>query len=85
VWVHSDSKNGKDAGVLAGSTRIGVRATQDAVEILGGDADCIVYAAPAPQRMKEAIGEMCRILAAGQNNRDDLDLGTCVPARLDAA
>jgi len=26
-----------------------------------------VYAAPAPSRMKEAIGDLCRILAAGKN------------------
>ena len=32
-----------------------------------GDADCVVYAAPAPTRMKEAIGDLCRILAAGKN------------------
>jgi hypothetical protein len=67
VWVHSDNKNGKDAGELAGIDPIGVRATQDASEILGGDADCVVYAAPAPHRMKEAIGDLCRILAAGKN------------------
>jgi hypothetical protein len=46
VWVHSDSKNGKDAGELAGIEPVGVCATQDASEILGGEADCIVYAAP---------------------------------------
>ena len=67
VWVHSNDKNGKDAGELAGIGPVGVRATQDASEILGGDADCVVYAAPAPQRMKEAIGDLCRILAAGKN------------------
>ena len=67
VWVHSDSKNGKDAGELAGIGPVGVRATLDAEEILGCNADCVVYAAPAPNRMKEAIGDMCRILAAGKN------------------
>ena len=67
VWVHSDSKNGKDAGELAGIDPLGVRATNDASKILDGDADCIVYAAPAPSRMKEAIGDLCRILAAGKN------------------
>jgi hypothetical protein len=67
VWVHSDNKNGKDAGELAGIDPIGVAATQDESTILGGDADCVVYAAPAPPRMKEAIGDLCRILAAGKN------------------
>ena len=67
VWVHSDSKHGKDAGELAGIDPIGVRATQNEAEILDGDADCVVYAAPAPPRMREAIGDLCRILAAGKN------------------
>lgn len=63
VWVHSHAKNGKDAGELAGIDPLGVLATQDESEILGGDADCVVHAAPAPHRMKEAIGDLCRILA----------------------
>jgi len=67
VWVHSAGKNGKDAGELAGIDPVGVLATQDESEILGGDADCVVYAAPAPPRMREAIGDLCRILAAGKN------------------
>jgi hypothetical protein len=67
VWVHSDNKHGKDAGELAGIDPIGVRATRHESEILDGDADCVVYAAPAPPRMREAIGDLCRILAAGKN------------------
>jgi hypothetical protein len=67
VWVHSLDKNGKDAGELAGIDPVGVRATQDASEILGSDADCVVYAAPATHRMREAIGDLCRILGAGKN------------------
>jgi hypothetical protein len=27
----------------------------------------VVYAAPTPHRMKEAIADLCRILAAGKN------------------
>ena len=67
VWVHSESKHGKDAGELAGIDPMGVLATQDESEILDGDADCVVYAAPAPPRMKAAIGDLRRILAAGKN------------------
>ncbi len=67
VWVHSESKSGKDAGELAGIDPVGVCATRDESAILNGDADCVVYAAPAPQRMKEAIGDLCRILTAGKN------------------
>lgn len=67
VWVHSAAKHGKDGGELAGIHPLGVRATQDASEVLAGEADCVVYAAPAPPRMKAALGDMCTILGAGKN------------------
>ncbi|WP_157900990.1 dihydrodipicolinate reductase [Mycobacterium terramassiliense] len=67
VWVHSDEKKHCDAGELAGIGALGVHATRDELEILNGDADCVVYAAPTPHRMKEAIRDLCRILAAGKN------------------
>ncbi len=35
--------------------------------MLAGDAYCVVYAAPAPARMAEALDDLCRILAAGNN------------------
>ena len=35
--------------------------------MLDGDADCVVYAAPAGSRPKEALADLCRILAAGKN------------------
>jgi 2,4-diaminopentanoate dehydrogenase len=44
-----------------------VCATRDEAEILGGEADRVVYAAPTPHRMKEPIADLCRILAAGKN------------------
>jgi len=34
VWVHSNDKNGKDAGELAGIRPVGVAATQDESHIL---------------------------------------------------
>ena len=67
VWVHSDEKKGRDAGELTGIDPLGVYATRDEAEILGSEADCVVYAAPTPHRMKEAIADLCRILAAGKN------------------
>jgi hypothetical protein len=65
VWVHSPEKEGKDAGTLAGIEPLGLQATRDESALLAGEADCVVYAAPAPHRMSEAIGDLCRILAAG--------------------
>ena len=48
VWVHSESKEGKDAGELAEMNQeLGIRATRDVDALLALDADCVVYVAPA--------------------------------------
>lgn len=67
VWVHSKSKDGQDAGTIAGIDPIGVAATRDAEAILNSDADCIMYAGPATNRPREAMEDFCRILKAGKN------------------
>lgn len=45
VW--SQSKDGKDIGVLAGADPIGVTATTDKEAIFDLDADCVIHA-PMP-------------------------------------
>jgi hypothetical protein len=61
-WVHSDGKDGLDAGEIAGIDPIGVKATTDRDAILGMDADCVVYAPMlADQRDVEAL------LSSGKN------------------
>lgn len=67
VWVHSESKDGQDAGALAEIEPVGVAATRDKDAILERDADCIVYTGPATNRPREAIEDFCRILEAGKN------------------
>ena len=67
AWVHSAAKDGQDIGTLAGIEPLGVNATRDVDALLGGDADCVMYAAPAGPRPKEALADFCRILAAGKN------------------
>ena len=67
AWVHSARKDGEDVGTLAGIPPVGVRASRDEASVLDGDADCVVYAAPAGSRPKEALADLCRILAAGKN------------------
>ena len=66
-WVHSPQKDGQDLGTLAGIDPIGVLASRDEERILDGDVDCVMYAAPAGSRPKEALNDFCRILAAGKN------------------
>ena len=67
VWVHSESKEGKDAGTIAGIDPLGVAATRDDAAILALDADCIIYTGPATSRPREAITDFCRILESGKN------------------
>jgi hypothetical protein len=66
VWVSSDIKVGKDAGGLAGlDVTAGVAATNDLDAIIAAKPDCIVYCAMGDIRLREAMAEVGRILAAG--------------------
>jgi 4-hydroxy-tetrahydrodipicolinate reductase len=67
LWVHSDSKAGKDAGELCGGPPAGVIATQDADALLDLDADCICYTANSDLRPDGVIDDLCRMLASGKN------------------
>src|SRR3989475_6171512 len=67
VWVSSATKAGKDAGALCGAGPVGVRATTDAEALLRLDADCVCYTATADLRPFEAVEDICRILASGEN------------------
>jgi hypothetical protein len=61
-WVHSDAKDGVDAGEIAGIDPVGVKATTDRDAILATEADCVVYAPMlADQR------DVTAILASGKN------------------
>src|SRR5215468_2985238 len=67
VWVHGEKKAGRDAGELCGRARVGVAATRDADALLALPAECVVYAATADLRPKQALADVCRILRAGKN------------------
>jgi hypothetical protein len=62
VWVHSESKVGRDAGVICGIDAVGVTATNDADELLAREADCVLYSPLLPQP-----AEIIRILESGKN------------------
>src|SRR5882757_305914 len=66
VWVSSETKVGKDAGELAGlDVTAGVAATNDLEAIIAAKPDCIVYCAMGDTRLREAMADVQRILAAG--------------------
>jgi hypothetical protein len=67
VLVYSDDKAGRDAGELCGRDPIGVIATSDKDEILGLDADCVLYMAQGDADPKAALADICALLASGKN------------------
>ncbi|EID18291.1 NAD(P)H-dependent amine dehydrogenase family protein [Mycolicibacterium phlei] len=67
VWVHSEEKAGKDAGVLAGGEPLGITATNDADALIALKPDCVVYAASGPERDAGAVPDYLRLLEAGIN------------------
>src|SRR3954451_602300 len=67
LWVHSDSKAGRDAGELCGVEPLGVIATQDVDALLDLGADCICYTANSDLRPDGVVDDLCRMLASGHN------------------
>src|SRR6478609_2588194 len=67
LWVHSDSKAGRDAGEICGGEPLGVVATQDADALLALDADCVCYTASSDVRPDQVVEDLSRILASGKN------------------
>jgi 4-hydroxy-tetrahydrodipicolinate reductase len=66
VWVHSEAKQGKDAGELAGiDRRTGIRATTDLDEIIALAPDCVCSAAGGDGRETWMSEAHARILEAG--------------------
>jgi hypothetical protein len=61
-WVHSDSKNGVDVGSICGEDLTGVAATTSVDELLGLEADCVVYT-PLMANQDEVLS----ILRSGKN------------------
>lgn len=62
LWVHSDSKAGRDAGDLLGLPPVGVTATQSIDDILAARPDCVVY-----MPHENDLDALARLLGAGIN------------------
>jgi 2,4-diaminopentanoate dehydrogenase len=63
LWVHTESKVGKDAGEICGLGRtVGVKATHNIEDILAQKPDCVLY---MPQYLN--LDEVCRLLESGIN------------------
>jgi len=62
LYVHSEAKEGRDAGELCGLAPVGIAATRSVDEIVALKPDCVLY-------MQEGfdLGDICRLLEAGIN------------------
>jgi hypothetical protein len=76
VWVHSETKEGKDAGELVGIGPVGITATRNVEAILSDRPDCIIYAASGPELDAAAVPDYVRFLEAG------IDVVTCTSWKL---
>ena len=61
-WVHSPDKAGRDVGELCGLGPLGVVATDDVDQLVGQDAECVVYAP-----IMADPGVVARLLSSGKN------------------
>jgi 2,4-diaminopentanoate dehydrogenase len=62
LYVHSEAKEGRDAGELCGLDPVGITATRDIEAIIAARPDCVLY-------MQEGVrlDDVCRLLEAGIN------------------
>ncbi len=67
LWVHSDSKAGRDAGELCGGPPVGVLATQDAEALLATPAEAVCYTASSDIRPGAVVDDLCGLLESGLN------------------
>ena len=65
--VHSEAKEGRDAGDLCGLPATGIIATRDIDAALALDADAVAYYASGDYRYREAADDIARCLRAGKN------------------
>ena len=66
-FVYTPEKAGRDLGELCETRNLGVKTTMDRAEILGMDADCVMYLGGAEQNVPGAIDDICAILESGKN------------------
>jgi 4-hydroxy-tetrahydrodipicolinate reductase len=69
VWVHSEDKDGRDAGEIAGRPATGVRATRSRDEILALDADVVIHCGSATRGNQQLPfdDDVVALLSSGKN------------------
>jgi hypothetical protein len=67
VVVHDAAKDGRDAGEIAGTRPLGIRATRDVDAVLALPADAVAYFGPTAAHAAANIENMAAALRAGKN------------------
>lgn len=62
LYVYSEAKAGRDAGVLCGLPPVGVLATRDIEDIVALRPDCVLFMGDRPD-----VDVLCRLLESGAN------------------
>jgi 2,4-diaminopentanoate dehydrogenase len=65
--VYSAEKLGRDAGVIAGGTPIGVRATNSIDDVIAARPDVVVHCAQAFGQQDQMLNDVLQLLEAGLN------------------
>ncbi len=84
VWVHSVSKEGKDAGELCGLDPLGITATRDVDALLALRPDCVCYTSSGEANAKGTLDDIERMLGGGINVVTTSVPGLVHPAGFDA-
>lgn len=67
VWVHSEDKDGKDAGDIVGLPKSGILCTRDKAKLLGLPADVVMYCPAMHLSLEGLDGPVLEILESGKN------------------
>ena len=84
VWVHSESKEGQDAGALAGIDPLGVISTRDQEAILAGRRGLRRLHRTGDQPATGGHGGLLPHPRGRQEHRDDVTARAGLPPRIDA-
>ena len=81
--VHSEAKDGKDAGLLCGMPECGIIATRDIDAALQIDADVVAFFGSGDYRLREAAEDVARCLRAGYDVVTTSLVPLCYPPAAD--
>jgi hypothetical protein len=67
AYSYNENKDGRDVGEICGIGEIGVKATTSVEDIIGMEADCVLYMALGELNPHGALDDICSLLESGKN------------------